>query len=186
MTTTSFNASSPEHAASGAVGSPAAPVATRKPNPSKVRMAALMVVAVYPIITLYLYLLMPLTDGWALWQRTLVLVPLMVGSIVFVVCADDPEAFRLVCRPHAAADTDTAAGIVACVRSCLRQTDGAYCAAGRTMAHPVSPARAQDPTRTCPRSPASASRPPRPGSSTRTAPTCCSSRSTRALSSRAS
>jgi len=50
---------------------------------SRLRLALLMVLGVYPIITLYLYALFPLTDGWQLWQRTLVLVPLMVVSIVF-------------------------------------------------------------------------------------------------------
>ena len=52
-------------------------------NTPKTRMALLMIVGVYPIITLYLYVLMPLTDGWQLWQRTLVLVPIMVATIVF-------------------------------------------------------------------------------------------------------
>ncbi|EUC00134.1 hypothetical protein PMI07_004596 [Rhizobium sp. CF080] len=66
----------------------AAPVsapAVRKPNPSKVRLAVLMVVAVYPIITALLYALAPLTEGWSTWQRTLVIAPIMVSSIVFVV-----------------------------------------------------------------------------------------------------
>lgn len=81
MSTATFNADTSASAASNT----ATPVAPRRPNPSKVRMAALMLVAVYPIITLYLYLIMPLTEGWALWQRTLVLVPLMVGTIVFFV-----------------------------------------------------------------------------------------------------
>ena len=52
-------------------------------NTPKTRMALLMIVGVYPIITLYLYVIMPLTDGWQLWQRTLVLVPIMVATIVF-------------------------------------------------------------------------------------------------------
>ncbi len=84
MTTTTFNASVAQQPAADAAGA-AMPAAARKPNPSKVRMAALMLVAVYPIITLYLYMIMPLTEGWALWQRTLILVPLMVGTIVFFV-----------------------------------------------------------------------------------------------------
>lgn len=52
-------------------------------NTPKTRMALLMAVGVYPIITAYLYVLMPLTDGWQLWQRTIVLVPIMVATIVF-------------------------------------------------------------------------------------------------------
>jgi antibiotic biosynthesis monooxygenase (ABM) superfamily enzyme len=50
---------------------------------SRLRLALLMVLGVYPLITLYLYAIFPLTDGWQLWQRTMVLVPLMVVSIVF-------------------------------------------------------------------------------------------------------
>jgi antibiotic biosynthesis monooxygenase (ABM) superfamily enzyme len=75
MTATTFN----ENTASAVAKAPA------KPKPSKVRLAALMALAVYPVVTLYLYVLMPLTEGWALWQRTLVLVPLMVLTIVFLI-----------------------------------------------------------------------------------------------------
>lgn len=65
---------------------PAAPVvAVLTPNPSKVRLAALMVVAVYPLITAVLYIVTPLTEGWPIWARTLVIAPVMVISIVFVI-----------------------------------------------------------------------------------------------------
>jgi len=60
-------------------------IVARAPIPSKIRLALLMVLAVYPIITALLYVIMPLTEGWATWQRTLVIAPLMVSSIVFVV-----------------------------------------------------------------------------------------------------
>ncbi|SHF88804.1 hypothetical protein [Devosia limi] len=49
----------------------------------QIRLALLMMLGVYPIITAYLYILMPLTDGWQMWQRTVVLVPLMVATMVF-------------------------------------------------------------------------------------------------------
>lgn len=52
---------------------------------SRLRLALLMVLGVYPVITLYIYALFPLTDGWQLWQRTLLLVPLMVLTMVFFV-----------------------------------------------------------------------------------------------------
>lgn len=58
-------------------------VAAPRPRPSKLRLAFLLIVAVYPLITALLYIVMPLTEGWALWQRTLVLAPVMVSSIVF-------------------------------------------------------------------------------------------------------
>lgn len=51
----------------------------------RIRLAALMALFVYPVVTLYLYALMPLTTGWPMWMRTLVLVPLMVLTIVFAV-----------------------------------------------------------------------------------------------------
>ncbi|KQX35710.1 hypothetical protein ASD04_13105 [Devosia sp. Root436] len=52
---------------------------------SKLRMALVMTLAVYPIVTLYLYVLMPLTMGWEMWQRSLVLVPVMASTIVLLV-----------------------------------------------------------------------------------------------------
>ncbi|AKR57183.1 hypothetical protein XM25_15590 [Devosia sp. H5989] len=61
-----------------------APAAVR-PNPSKLRLALVMVLAVYPLITALLYVVMPLTENWTTWQRTLVIAPIMVSSIVFVV-----------------------------------------------------------------------------------------------------
>jgi len=61
------------------------PESVLQPNPSRVRLAMLLVVAVYPLITTLLYILTPLTDGWAVWHRTLVIAPIMVCSIVFLV-----------------------------------------------------------------------------------------------------
>ena len=56
-----------------------------RPAPSKLRFALLLVVAVYPLITALLYAVMPLTTNWQTWQRTLVIAPIMVFSIVFFV-----------------------------------------------------------------------------------------------------
>lgn len=56
-----------------------------RPNPSKIRLAALMLTAIYPLVTGLLYILMPLTEGWPLWARTLILAPIMVFSIVYFV-----------------------------------------------------------------------------------------------------
>lgn len=68
-------------------------VQARKPNPSKVRLTLLMLVAIYPLITLLLYILTPLTEGWTTWQRTLVLAPIMVTTIVFVVAPNIQKYF---------------------------------------------------------------------------------------------
>lgn len=54
-----------------------------RPVLSKHRLALLMLLAIYPFVTTILYVLMPLTDGWPIWARTMVLVPIMVGSIVY-------------------------------------------------------------------------------------------------------
>lgn len=47
------------------------------------RFALLNLIAVYPLITVLLYILMPTTQGWEMWQRTLLLAPLMIVSIVY-------------------------------------------------------------------------------------------------------
>ena len=52
---------------------------------SKLRMALIMTLAVYPVVTLYLYILMPLTPGWEMWQRSLILVPFMATTIVLLI-----------------------------------------------------------------------------------------------------
>lgn len=54
-------------------------------NPSKARLSLVMILAVYPLITTLLYILAPLTEGWAVWHRTILIAPIMVLSIVFVV-----------------------------------------------------------------------------------------------------
>ncbi|MDH4440446.1 MAG: hypothetical protein QE284_08670 [Rhizobium sp.] len=54
-----------------------------RPVPSKHRLAALMLVVIYPFVTAILYVLMPLTQDWPIWARTLVLAPVMVFSIVY-------------------------------------------------------------------------------------------------------
>ena len=54
-----------------------------RPAPSKHRLAVLMLLVIYPFVTAILYVLMPLTEGWPIWARTLVLAPVMVSSIVY-------------------------------------------------------------------------------------------------------
>lgn len=60
------------------------PASAAKPAmPNRNRMALLVLIGVYPIITAILYLVGPLTAGWQVWQRTLVLAPLMVVVMVY-------------------------------------------------------------------------------------------------------
>ena len=55
------------------------------PLSARLRMALVMSVFVYPVVTLYLYILMPLTPGWEMWQRSLILVPFMATTIVLLI-----------------------------------------------------------------------------------------------------
>lgn len=52
---------------------------------SKLHFALAMLVPVYPLITTILYIVLPLTEGWTIWQRTAVIAPIMVFAIVFFV-----------------------------------------------------------------------------------------------------
>lgn len=60
-------------------------VASQAAKPSRVRFAGLIFLFVYPLVTLALMVLMPLTPGWPLPLRTLVLVPIIIASMVWVV-----------------------------------------------------------------------------------------------------
>ncbi len=51
----------------------------------RIRLVLVMVLFIYPVVTVYLYALGPLTTGWQMWQRTILLVPMMVVTIVFAV-----------------------------------------------------------------------------------------------------
>ncbi|MEB2186497.1 hypothetical protein VDS18_11385 [Xanthomonas campestris pv. campestris] len=48
-------------------------------------MSIVMMAFVYPIVTILLYVLDPLTTQWAVWQQTLLLTPATVVLIVFVI-----------------------------------------------------------------------------------------------------
>ncbi|TAA53355.1 MULTISPECIES: hypothetical protein [unclassified Shinella] len=52
---------------------------------SKPHLALALLLPVYPLITILLYIVLPLTEGWTIWQRTAVITPIMVFAMVFVV-----------------------------------------------------------------------------------------------------
>lgn len=52
-------------------------------RPDRSRQFLVTLVGVYPVITLILYLVLPLTAGWPIWQTTLIVTPLMVAIMVF-------------------------------------------------------------------------------------------------------
>jgi antibiotic biosynthesis monooxygenase (ABM) superfamily enzyme len=68
---------------------------------SRTRFAALVVIGVYPIITTLLYLVIPLTDGWTIWQRTLIIAPLMVGIMIWGLIPGVQRLFRSFLNPVA-------------------------------------------------------------------------------------
>ncbi len=55
--------------------------------------------AVYPVITAMLYLVFPLTSGWTLWERTLLVAPMMVGTMVWGVIPVVQQRFRRFINP---------------------------------------------------------------------------------------
>lgn len=65
------------------------------------RFALLNLIAVYPLITVLLYVLMPTTEGWQMWQRTLLLAPLMIVSIVYGIGPFLHKHFGWFLRPQA-------------------------------------------------------------------------------------
>jgi antibiotic biosynthesis monooxygenase (ABM) superfamily enzyme len=53
------------------------------PLAARLRLAGLTLIAVYPFITALLLVVFPLTEGWPLWGRTLVVAPVMVAAMMF-------------------------------------------------------------------------------------------------------
>ena len=53
------------------------------PLAARLRLAVLVLVVVYPFITTLLLVVFPLTDGWPLWTRTMIVAPVMVVSMMF-------------------------------------------------------------------------------------------------------
>lgn len=75
---------------------PLSNVATPTPpsGPNRHKLALLVLVAVYPLITGVLSVLGPLTVPWQVWQRTLVLAPVMVFLLVYFLIPFINKRFR--------------------------------------------------------------------------------------------
>lgn len=67
---------------------------SRAPVPSRHRMALLTMVGVYPLITAIIYAVAPFTTGWEIWQRNLVVAPLMVAVMVYFMIPRIQTRFR--------------------------------------------------------------------------------------------
>ena len=61
---------------------------------SRPRFALLVLLGVYPVITALQYVVVPLTGGWPLWQRSLLVAPMMVASMIWVVIPAVQKLFR--------------------------------------------------------------------------------------------
>jgi EmrB/QacA subfamily drug resistance transporter len=66
---------------------------------SKPRFALLVLLGVYPVITALLYFVVPLTREWAPWQRTLLIAPMMVASMIWGVIPAVQKRFRVFIHP---------------------------------------------------------------------------------------
>lgn len=66
----------------------------RPKAPSRHRLALLLVVMVYPVITTVLYGVGPFTQSWSLWQRTFLVAPIMVGVMVYGLIPFVQRTFR--------------------------------------------------------------------------------------------
>jgi antibiotic biosynthesis monooxygenase (ABM) superfamily enzyme len=53
--------------------------------PSRIRLALFVFLGVYPLVTALIYALGPLTAGWEIWQRNLVMVPIIVITMIWVI-----------------------------------------------------------------------------------------------------
>jgi len=63
--------------------------ATAKPaGPSaaaRARLATLVLIAVYPLITAIIYAVAPFTSDWPIWERNFLIAPLMVVAMIYFV-----------------------------------------------------------------------------------------------------
>ena len=64
------------------------------------RQFLVTLLGVYPVITLILYVILPLPRGWQIWQTTLIVAPLMVAIMVFWLIPLIQKRFgRFIMRP---------------------------------------------------------------------------------------
>ncbi|NIY78036.1 hypothetical protein HCZ23_00930 [Celeribacter sp. HF31] len=49
------------------------------------RFSVFVFLGVYPLVTALIYALAPFTAEWQIWERNLVMVPMIVGSMVFFI-----------------------------------------------------------------------------------------------------
>ena len=69
---------------------------------SRPRFALLVLLGAYPTITAILYAVVPMTSGWSIWQRTMLVAPAMVAAMVWGVIPMVQQRFRAFINPSAA------------------------------------------------------------------------------------
>lgn len=52
---------------------------------ARARLATLVLIAVYPLITAIIYAVAPFTEGWPIWERNFIVAPLMVVAMIYFV-----------------------------------------------------------------------------------------------------
>ncbi len=57
----------------------------RRSSVDRLIVFILVFAAVYPLVTVLSYLMQAVTPAWDLWQRNLVIVPLIVTAMMFVI-----------------------------------------------------------------------------------------------------
>jgi antibiotic biosynthesis monooxygenase (ABM) superfamily enzyme len=57
----------------------------RRSSVDRVIVFILVFAAVYPLVTVLSYLMQAVTPNWDLWQRNLVIVPMIVTAMMFVI-----------------------------------------------------------------------------------------------------
>ncbi len=67
---------------------------------SRPRFALLILLGVYPTITSLLYAMSAFTESWSIWQRTLLVAPLMVAVVVWVVTPAVQKHFHAFINPR--------------------------------------------------------------------------------------
>lgn len=72
---------------------------------SRPRFALLVLFGVYPLLTALLYLVVPLTHDWTIWQRSLLVAPVMVVIIIWGVIPTIHKLFRDFINPTTALST---------------------------------------------------------------------------------
>lgn len=57
--------------------------AAKPAGPNRLRLTFLVLLGVYPLITAISYAVGPFTAGWEVWQRTLIVTPVMAPIMVY-------------------------------------------------------------------------------------------------------